>query len=77
MYWAPILRFMKTRTFLQTVGVLAAALLVGACDEGEGETERAATGKVLLVASSPATATTEGVSSHRGRAATHDAGTLG
>lgn len=57
---------MKTRTFLQTMGALTAALLLGACDEGElegapeaAESERAPTGRVLIVASSPATATTE------------------
>jgi len=57
---------MNTRTFLQTAASLATALLLGACapetDPASLPTEdaRERTGRILLVASSPATATTEG-----------------
>lgn len=57
-----ILHSMNTRTFLQTAATLTAALLLGACDvdsEQPAEGSRTATGKILLVASSPATATTD------------------
>lgn len=58
-----MLHGMNTRTFLQITAALTVAALLGACDvdsaqpDPEGERER--TGKILLVASSPATATTE------------------
>ena len=59
----PILHSMNTRTFLQTAAAtLTAALFLGACDvdsEQPTDDSRTATGKILLVASSPATATTD------------------
>lgn len=54
---------MNTRTFLKTAATLTVALLLGACDDeadpAATEDSRTATGKILLVASSPATATTD------------------
>ncbi|MCA9709614.1 MAG: type 1 glutamine amidotransferase domain-containing protein [Myxococcales bacterium] len=55
---------MDKRTFLQTTATLATALLLGACDAAPepdqplAEPSRAPTHRILLVASSPSTATT-------------------
>jgi hypothetical protein len=58
-----MLHLMNTRTFLQTAATLTLTALLGACDvdsqQADPEDSRTATGKILLVASSPTTATTE------------------
>ncbi|MEZ4310962.1 MAG: type 1 glutamine amidotransferase domain-containing protein [Polyangiaceae bacterium] len=52
---------MKRRSFVQAIGVVLAAVSLSACESPEviEEGTDQATGKILLVASSPATATTE------------------
>lgn len=56
-----MLHLMNTRTFLQTAATLTVAALLGACDveSEQPDPEVPRTGKILLVASSPTTATTE------------------